>query len=275
MESLETISDLEENIREMEKRAFELEGEGRDLMNKLPRLESENDAGLLRYGKCLEKNSALEKKIVSSNKSLKTEAGDLAKRIMLKDQELSDKHDEMEKLQSYAKNEHTHYVQVEAVLETLQMLCTRSQEEQRNLALELKNGIQMVKYLEICKLGLEPEMEQVKGDNNNLKKTAVEIVGLKEMKQRLEEEVALELGQCSAMQQEIVGLKDELNELNTGYNLLIAGEILYTGINGVSNHQLRMNASMISLITVLCLIATETVRALLGYVELLLLLWFW
>ncbi|GKA44296.1 SWI/SNF complex component SNF12 [Tanacetum coccineum] len=179
------------------------------LMNKLSRLESENDAGLLRYGKCLEKISVLEKKIVvtedeartyseqaaqaemeieklknalselteekealqvlyaecleksykleldlssaqsyvqrlttelfnstqklktveeicvrleSSYKSLKIEASDLDKRIMLKDQELSDKHDGME--------EHTHYVQVEAALETLQMLHTRSQEEQ-------------------------------------------------------------------------------------------------------------------------------------------------
>nr|GEW19813.1 protein NETWORKED 1A [Tanacetum cinerariifolium] len=48
----------------MEKPAFEVEGEGRDLMNKLSRLESKNDAGLLRYGKCLEKKSALKKKIV-------------------------------------------------------------------------------------------------------------------------------------------------------------------------------------------------------------------
>ncbi|GJS53473.1 protein NETWORKED 1A [Tanacetum coccineum] len=288
MEYLETISDLEEKIRGMEKRAFEAEGEGRDLMNKLSRLESENDAGLLRcssrneieklknalselteekealqvlYAECLEKSYKLELdlssaqsdvqrlttellnstkklktveeicvRLESSNKSLKTEASDLAKRIMLKDQELSDKHDEMEKLQSYAKNEHTHYVQVEAALETLQMLYTRSQEEQRNLALELKNGLQMVKDLEICKLGLEQEMEQVKDDNNNLKKTEVEIVGLKEMKQRLEEEVALQLGQCSAMQQEIVVLKDELNELNTGYNLLMS-QLELVGLN--------------------------------------------
>ncbi|GJW22059.1 reverse transcriptase domain-containing protein [Tanacetum coccineum] len=40
-----------------------------------------------------------------------------------------------------------------------------------------------------CKLGLEQEMEQVKGDNTKLKKTEVEIVGLKEMKQRLKEEL--------------------------------------------------------------------------------------
>nr|GEX85666.1 protein NETWORKED 1A [Tanacetum cinerariifolium] len=192
---LETISDLEENISGMEKRAFEAESEDRYLMNKLSRLKSENDAGILRYGKCLEKNLVLEKKIVvtedeartysqqaaqldvqcltnellnstqklksveeicvrleSSNKSLKTKATDLPKRIMLKDKELSHKHDEMEKLQSYAKNEHTHYVQTKAALETSQILYTQSQEEQRNLVLELKNGLQMVKDLEICKL---------------------------------------------------------------------------------------------------------------------------
>nr|GEX86782.1 protein NETWORKED 1A [Tanacetum cinerariifolium] len=265
---LEKISVLEKKIvvtedeaRTYSEQAAQAEMEIEKLKNALSELTEEKEALQVLYAECLEKSYKLELdlssvqsdvqrlttelmnstkklktveeicvRLESSNKSLKTEASDLAKRIMLKDQELSDKHDEMEKLQSYAKNEHTHYVQVEAALETLQMLYTRSQEEQRNLALELKNGLQMVKDLEICKLGLEQEMEQVKGDNSNLKKTEVEIVGLKEMKQRLEEEVALQLGQCSAMQQEIVVLKDELNELNTGYNSLMS-QLELVGLN--------------------------------------------
>ncbi|GKA16784.1 SWI/SNF complex component SNF12 [Tanacetum coccineum] len=187
MEYLKTISDLEENIRGMEKRAFEAEGEARTfsqqaaqaemeiekLKNALSELTEEKQSLQVLYAECLEKSYKLELdlssaqsyvqrlttelfnstqklktveeicvRLESSYKSLKIEASDLDKRIMLKDQELSDKHDGME--------EHTHYVQVEAALETLQMLHTRSQEEQRNLALELKNGLQMVKDLEIA-----------------------------------------------------------------------------------------------------------------------------
>ncbi|KAI3805329.1 hypothetical protein L1987_27607 [Smallanthus sonchifolius] len=50
MEYLETISDLEEKKNGMDKRAVESEAESQDLMNKLTKLESEIDAGLLKYG---------------------------------------------------------------------------------------------------------------------------------------------------------------------------------------------------------------------------------
>ncbi|KAD4177997.1 hypothetical protein E3N88_26588 [Mikania micrantha] len=317
MDYLEKISDLEDKINGMGKRAVESDTETQDLMNKLARLESENDAGLLKYGKCLEKISVLEKKIMvteektkmfseqkvkaemeveklktallklteekealrvlyseclekscnleldlssaqsdierltneivistkklkhveeicvrleKSNESLKMEANDLANKFMLKDQELSDKHDELEKLQSYAKDEHKHYVQVEAALGTLKMLYTRSQEEQRNLATELKKGLQMVKDLEIYKSGLEQEMKQVKDDNQKLKKSEVEFMGLKQLKEKLEEEVALQLGQSTAMQNEICNLKDEITELNTSYSLLVS-QLELVGLN--------------------------------------------
>ncbi|KVI01714.1 KIP1-like protein [Cynara cardunculus var. scolymus] len=335
MEYLETISDLEEKIshaqeeaKGMGKRAVEAETEARHLMNKLAILESENDAGLLNYGKCLDRISVLEKKILEmeeeakmfstqaaraqeevdklrkdlselneekealrvlyaecleksynlqldlssaqkdvqrlnteilartkslqsaeeicvrleiSNQSLKLEASDLAKKIMLKDQELCEKHEDLEKLRSCAKDEHTHYVQVEAALQTLQTLYTRSQEEQRALALELKNGLLMVKDLEICKSGLEEEMQQVKDDNKSLnelnassavsiKNSEVEILGLNQMKERLEDEVALQLGQCSAMQQEICGLKEEITELNTSHQALMS-QLELVGLN--------------------------------------------
>ncbi|KAJ0599841.1 putative protein Networked (NET), actin-binding (NAB) [Helianthus annuus] len=257
---LEKISVLEKKIMETEEKAkmfselkVKAEMEVEKLKNTLLELTEEKEALRVLYSECLEKSYKLEldlssaqsdvqrltSEIISSteklkhveeicvrleksNESLKMEAGDLAKKIMLKDRELSDKHDELEKLQSYAKDEHTHYVQVEATLETLKMLYTRSQEEQRNLAMELKKGLQMVKDLEICKSGLEEEMKQVKNDNENLKKSEVEFMGLKQMKEKLEEEVALQLGQSTAMQKEISNLKDEITELNMSYNSLMS-----------------------------------------------------
>ncbi|KAM0016230.1 putative protein Networked (NET), actin-binding (NAB) [Helianthus debilis subsp. tardiflorus] len=265
---LEKISVLEKKIMETEEKAkmfselkVKAEMEVEKLKNTLLELTEEKEALRVLYSECLEKSYKLEldlssaqsdvqrltNEIISSteklkhveeicvrleksNESLKMEAGDLAKKIMLKDRELSDKHEELEKLQSYAKDEHTHYVQVEATLETLKMLYTRSQEEQRNLATELKKGLQMVKDLEICKSGLEEEMKQVKNDNENLKKSEVEFMGLKQMKEKLEEEVALQLGQSTAMQKEIGNLKDEITELNMSYNSLMS-QLELVGLN--------------------------------------------
>nr|XP_043627405.1 protein NETWORKED 1A-like [Erigeron canadensis] len=257
---LEKISVLEKKIMVAEEeakmfsdKAAEAEMEVKKLKNALLVLSEEKEAVRVLYAECLEKSYKLELDLSSaqsdverltteilnstkklknveeicvrletSNQSLKMEASDLANRIMLKDRELSDRHDELEKLQTYAKEEHTHYVQVDAALQTLQMLYTRSQEEQRNLAMELKNGLQMVKDLETSKSGLEEEINKVMDENNSLKNTEVEIVGLKQMKERLEEEVALQLGQCNAMQQEIFNLKDEISELDKSYSSLMS-----------------------------------------------------
>ncbi|KAK9076890.1 hypothetical protein SSX86_005225 [Deinandra increscens subsp. villosa] len=257
---LERISVLEKKIMVTEEKAkafseekVKAEMEVEKLKNALLELTEEKEALRVLYSECLEKSYKLEldlssaqsdverltKEIVistekiksveevcvrleKSNECLKMEASDLAKKIMLKDQELSDKHDELDKLQIYAKDEHKHYVQVEAALETLKLLYTRSQEEQRNLATELKKGLQMVKDLEICKSGLEEEMKHVKDDNENLKKSEVEFTGLKQIKEKLEEEVALQLGQSAAMQNEICNLKDEITELNMSYDSLVS-----------------------------------------------------
>ncbi|XP_071729765.1 protein NETWORKED 1B-like [Rutidosis leptorrhynchoides] len=178
---------------------------------------------ILNSTKKLEKVEEICVRLEASNQLLKIEASDLANKIMLKDQELSDKHDELEKLRSCAKDERTHYVQVEAALQTLQTLYSRSQEEQRNLARELEKGLQMVKDLEICKSDLQEEVKEMKNKEN-------EILGLKKMKERLEEDIALQSGQCTAMQEEIVNLKDEISELNTGYDSLM-GQLERVGLN--------------------------------------------
>ncbi|KAK1428573.1 hypothetical protein QVD17_17411 [Tagetes erecta] len=265
---LEKISVLEKKIMVTEEKAemlneqkVEAEMEVEKLKNALLEVTEEKEALRVLYSECLEKSYKLEldlssaqsdvqrltNEIISStkklknveeicvrleksNESLKMEASHLTKKLMLKDQALSDKHDELEKLHSYAKDEHTHYVQVEAALETLRTLYTRSQEEQRNLAMELKKGLQMVKDLEICKSGLEEEMKQVKDDNENLKKTEVEFICLKQMKERLEEEVALQLGQSTAMQTEICNLKDEITELKMSYTSLTS-QLELVGLN--------------------------------------------
>ncbi|KAI3708852.1 hypothetical protein L2E82_38358 [Cichorium intybus] len=227
---LERITVLEEKIavtesesRTYSEEAAKAEREVEKLRTDLAGLTEEKEALRVLYAESLEKSYKLERDLFSaqseietitkklrnaeeicvrleiSNQNLKMEASDLAKRIMLKDQELSERHDEFEKLRVTAKNEHTNYVKIEAALETLQMLYTRSQEEQRTLENELKNTLQMLKDLK-----------------------EIEITGLKEIKERLEEEVALQLGQSNAMKDEILGLKEEIFGLNSSYGALMS-----------------------------------------------------
>ncbi|KAL8209474.1 hypothetical protein R6Q57_006206 [Mikania cordata] len=168
----------EEEANMLSEQAVKAEIEVEKLKNVLLELTKEKEALQVLYAECLEKSFKLELNLSSaqsdvqrltnevlngtkkikqveeicvcletSNQSLKMEVSDLAKKIMLKDQELCVKHDE------FIKKE-------------------------------------------------------------------VEFMGLKEMKERLEEEVALQLGQCTDMQIEIFNLKEEIRKLNISYSLL-------------------------------------------------------
>ncbi|KAF5941464.1 hypothetical protein HYC85_019106 [Camellia sinensis] len=142
--------------------------------------------------------SAEEKCVLleTSNQSLRLEVENLVKKIAMKDQQLSEKHEELEKLQA----------------------C-----EQNALASELKIGLQMLKDLEICKHDLEEEIRQVKEENRNVNELnssfaisvenlQSEILKLREMKERLNEEVGLQMGQTNSLQEEISHLKEEIKD---------------------------------------------------------------
>ncbi|GFY85040.1 kinase interacting (KIP1-like) family protein [Actinidia rufa] len=276
---LEKISDLEkklslsqEEARLLSARAERAEAEVRELRKALAELNEEKQAAARQYEQCLEKISKLESELSSaqedirclnsmvlmgtsklksserkcdllemSNKSLQLEADNLAKKIAMKDQELSEKHEELEKLQACVQNEHFRFVQVEATLQNLQNLHTQSQEEQKALALELKNGLQMVKDLETCKHGLEEEIWHVKDENrilNELNSSSAismenlqsEILRLREIKERLEEEVGIQMGRTNTLQEEISHLKEDIKGLNERYQALME-QVKLTGLN--------------------------------------------
>ncbi|KAL8239620.1 hypothetical protein R6Q59_016187 [Mikania micrantha] len=175
----------EEEANMLSEQAVKAEIEVEKLKNALLELTEEKEALQVLYAECLEKSFKLELDLSSaqsdvqrltnevlngtktlkqveeicvcletSNQSLKMEVSDLAKKIMLKDQELCVKHDE------FIKKE-------------------------------------------------------------------VEFVALKE---KLEEEVALQLGECTDMQIEIFNLKEEIRKLNMGYSLL-TGQVELIGLN--------------------------------------------
>ncbi|KAL2469844.1 Protein NETWORKED 1D [Abeliophyllum distichum] len=285
-----TIATAEDEARVLKTQAERAETEVTQLRKALAKLKEEKEAIAFLYKCCLETISKLEHDISlgkeecenlkcevlngteklknaeekcflleSSNQSLCVEADNLAKKIAMKDQELSKKEEELEKLQARLLDEHLRYAQFEANLQTLRSLHSQSQEDQKALGLELKNGLQMLKDLEICKHGLEEEIRQVKDENHSLNQMKLsstvsmenmqtEILNLREMKERLEQEVSHQMTKSNSLLQEILCLKEEMKGLNSTYQALVdqveaAGlnqECIGTSIKSFQDENLRL-----------------------------------
>ncbi|KAK6130169.1 hypothetical protein DH2020_036085 [Rehmannia glutinosa] len=201
------------------------------------RLNNDVLIGSLKLESAEEKCNLLE----MSNLSLRTEAENLAKTIAMKDQVLSEKQDELENLQTHLQDEHLRYAQIEDTLKTLQNLHSRSQDDQGALAVELKNVLCSLKDLEASKNGLEEEMRHVRDENQSLSETNLssvvsmenmqnEILGLREIKERLEKEVLNHIDFSNSLQHEIFCLKEEIKGLNMSYQAIVE-QVEAAGLN--------------------------------------------
>lgn len=267
---LEKISVLEKkafvaerDARHLKQQAEVAETEIAKLKVILAEVTAQKEATALQYKVCLEKISNLESEISCaqgeisclkneilsgatklrtaedkcdmlemSNRTLRLEADNLFKKIALKEKELTEKHGDLEKLQVCLQDERSRYAHVEATLVNLQNMHCQSQEEQRNLTLELKNGLEMLKDINLCKHGLEEDIRQIKDENCSLKEQNSsstismkdlqnEILGLTRMKEKFDEELEMQLGQSNALQNEISRLKEEIVYLNRNYQTLV------------------------------------------------------
>ncbi|KAG6668800.1 hypothetical protein I3843_01G189900 [Carya illinoinensis] len=261
---LETkISLAEVNARFLNEQIERAETEVKALKKAFTELNEEKEAAALQYKQCLEKLAKMESELFqaqedakqlyseilrgaaklksaeeqclmleSSNQSLKLEANNLVQKIAVKDHELSEKHYELEKLQTLMQEECSRFEQIESSLQALQKLHYQSQEEQRGLTLELKNGLQMLKDLGICKHGMEEQLQRVEEENRSLNEVKFssaisinnlqnEVFNLKAMKEKLEVDVALKTDQSDTLQQEIYHLKEEIKGLNGRYRAIM------------------------------------------------------
>ncbi|XP_004296666.1 PREDICTED: protein NETWORKED 1A [Fragaria vesca subsp. vesca] len=258
-----TISLDEENARILNDQIERAENEVRSLKELVAVLKEEKESAALQFKHYMDTIAEMERKLSQaqedaerlnsviltgaaklkgaeeqcvllerSNQSLRLEADGLVKKIATKDEELSDKNDEMEKLQNLMQEEHLRFVQAEATLQFLQKLHSQSQEEQKALALEFKNGLQMLKDLEMSKHGVEDDMQRVKEENKSLNELNFsctisirnlqdEIFSMKEMKEKLEEEVKLKTDQSNALQSQISHLEDEIKGLSGRYQAIV------------------------------------------------------
>lgn len=237
---MELTEKKEVSVREYKnclEKISKLENELSCAQEDVKRLNGELSVGAARLRNAEEKCSLLE----TSNQSLHSEADDLAKKITVKDQELSQKQRELEKLQNDLHYEHLRHAQLEASLLALQNLHSQSQEEQKALALELKNGLQLLKDMETSKNSLEDELRRMKDENQSLSELKLsstfsqenlenEILSLRKMKTRLEEEVSKQVKFNNNLQKDISFLKEEITSLNRSYQALMK-QVKGAGLN--------------------------------------------
>ncbi|GAB2220079.1 hypothetical protein Drorol1_Dr00007722 [Drosera rotundifolia] len=268
---LEKISALENKLLLSEGKAKVLSEQNVRSKNEVEALEKqilslkqESEAATLRYEHCLNKISILQKELTEAqeeckrlngeiflgstklrgveeqcallgkvNQSLQLEANNLAQEIAVKDQELSLKQAELEKLQNSLQDEQSQFMQVETTLQALQEMHSRSQEEHRALAIELQNGIRLLKDLETEKRDMEAEIQQLTEENQSLNEQTLassiseqnlqkEIASLREMKARLEGEVERQGEQTVTLEQQVHHLKDQMTDLCRRYQDLIS-----------------------------------------------------
>ncbi|KAG6393097.1 hypothetical protein SASPL_147327 [Salvia splendens] len=257
------ISTKEDEARMIKKQAETAKSEALKLRKAVADLNKEKEASALQYKHCLEMISKHERDICSakdeveclnrevligtsklrttrekctlldmSNQALRVEADDLEKKIAKKDQELSSKQEELEKLQCGLHDESVRHAQVEETLEALQNLHSQSKDGQRALASELKDMLRMLEDVETSKRGLEEELQQVRDENHDLSRTSFssatsmvnmqnEIHSLKEIRERLEKEVLHHMGVSTSLQHEISCLAGEIERLNKSYQALV------------------------------------------------------
>ncbi|XP_047946130.1 protein NETWORKED 1A-like [Salvia hispanica] len=266
------ISTKEDETKMLKKQAEMAEGEVSKLRKAVADLSKEKEGSALQYKHCSETISKLERELSStkdeverlnhevligtsklrttrekcallemSNQALRVEADDLAKEIALKDEVLSSKQEELEKLQSGLHDESTRHAQVEATLEALQNLHSQSQDDQRALASELKEMLRMLDDTEASKRGLEEELKKARDENHSLSQTSLssavsmenmqnEILSLKEIRERLEKEVLHHMGISTSLQHDISCLKEEIEHLNKSYQALVE-QVEAAGLN--------------------------------------------
>ncbi|XP_010440394.1 PREDICTED: protein NETWORKED 1B-like isoform X1 [Camelina sativa] len=276
---LELISVLEKKIRDAEEsieifrdQSEQAENEIKALKQELLKLNEVNEDLSVRYQQCLETISNLEREVShaqdnakrmssevlagaakiktveeqcalleSFNQTLKVEADNLLDKMSVKDQELVQKENEIEKLQALMQEEQLRFSELGASLRNLESLHSQSQEEQKVLTLELQSRIQMLSELEMRNHKLEGDISSVEEENRNLSEvnnTSMisfeiqknEISCLKKMKEKLEEEVAKQMNQSSALQVEIHYVKSNIDNMKKRFQNLI-DQVRLTGFD--------------------------------------------
>ncbi|XP_019427067.1 PREDICTED: protein NETWORKED 1D-like [Lupinus angustifolius] len=177
----------------------------------------------------------------TSNHTLQSELQSLAQKLGSQSEELSEKQRELSKLWTSLQEERLRFIEAETAFQTLQHLHSQSQEELRSLAADLHGKAEILESMESCNHALEDKVHEVKEENKILNEHKIssslsinilqdEILNLREIIEKLEQEVELRVNERNALQQEIYCLKEELNDLNKRYENVVE-EVRSTGLD--------------------------------------------
>ncbi|KAK7270284.1 hypothetical protein RIF29_23313 [Crotalaria pallida] len=201
------------------------------------RLNSKVDDGAEKLHSSEQKCLLLE----TSNHSLQSELQSLAQKLGSQSEELSEKQKELGTLWASLQEERLRFIEAETAFQTLQHLHSQSQEELRSLASDLHSKAEILDNVESHKHALENEVHRVQEENKILNEIKIssslsiknlqdEILNLKEIIEKLEQEVELRVDERNALQQEIYCLKEELNDVNKRHEAMVE-EVGSTGLD--------------------------------------------
>ncbi|CAL9164083.1 protein NETWORKED 1A-like [Musa acuminata AAA Group] len=243
---------LKDQIMEESKRANNAENEVQSLKGSLAKLNSERDTSFLQHQISVERISSLElllsdaqtdlknlsddmlkevrklKNTEELNQSLQLDLDTLEKKAMTQELEINQKQEELEKLQIMLQDKYQRCLEAEMAIVESEKKYIQSQEEAKVLALEIQEGMEKSRNVELCNMGLEEEICRLKGENNglneqNLQSTLMakglqdEIILLKEKKRKLEDEIGFLLGEKEVLRQELCRVKEENTDLKQRY----------------------------------------------------------
>ncbi|TVU46031.1 hypothetical protein EJB05_05548 [Eragrostis curvula] len=187
---------------------------------KFNRLKEEMQSGQQSFDKGDELFLLLER----DNQDLRLELDNMKLLLKQKQDELNEKQAELEKLNISTEEEHLKCMQAEMAQLSLERQLLLVQDKLRHLALEKQSEISKIKDIEASKAALQKELGKILEENQKLNdqghsSSAViihlqnEIISMKNVQQRLEEEVYRHVEEKKALQHELANLKEDKSDL--------------------------------------------------------------
>ncbi|XP_062215118.1 protein NETWORKED 1A-like [Phragmites australis] len=187
---------------------------------KFNRLKEEMQTGPQPLGKADERFLLLER----ANQNLHLELDNLKLLLKQKHDELNEKQTELEKLNISTEEEHLKRMQAEMTQLSLEKQLLLAQDRLRHLALEKQSEVSKVMDVETSKVMLQKELEKILEENQKLNdqshsSSAViirlqdEIISMKNVQRKLEEEVYRHVEEKKTLQHELSHLKEDRCDL--------------------------------------------------------------
>ncbi|CAM0871390.1 unnamed protein product [Alopecurus aequalis] len=222
--SQEEVSRLALEINRLNRKLNEVENISSELKNTILLLNSEKDTSLLQHKQSMVRVSDLESKI----SEVQAELENSEQKGQMLEEELKQKREEVNNLQTNLKDEAQKHIKGEASLLLMSNLHSQSQEEVSRLVWDIERLNGKLNEVEHSKVDLEnmiskqAEDNRILGEKNLSSELTIrglhdELGMLKEMKVNLESEVGLHIAEKEMLQSQLARQKEETEILEKRY----------------------------------------------------------